>query len=393
MTFHFIPGKKNTVFYRSFKMVFRTIGIGTALAAFLCLLQYFLAPHQWHLPAITGIGFALLWPWLFLMTMLSVFWWKKAMPYLLILFLAGMPFLMDTLAINRSKPLQKEKRPGALRVMSWNISGPQLGYKGKNTTALQQAIKEFIREWEPDILLLQDFGDISGGKYASNLLMFRDTLVFSYVQYVPWYKESVAWGNLSSGTIIFSKIPFRQAGAVLYPGRDVAEFITWADIEWPGANGKTARLATTHFQSMNLFTGYIPPGEVRYNQVEDSAIIQSRSFFNKLKFYQGYHGRQAMRLRQFTDSTPIPLIIGADLNSIPASYVYRKARGDLNDAFLEAGSGWGATFPYKIPWLRIDYLLHSPEILLQQYVTVQNNLSDHYPAVADFYPGFSEKGK
>ena len=267
-----------------FRILFRGIATFTAFAAVLCLLQYFLPPQKWFLPQMAGVGFPILWPVFFFIVLLSFFWWKRAAAPLTVLFLPGLPFLADTVAVNPPKAIMHEKPANALRIMSWNVSGPQTALHW-DTASLQrrQEMKAFIREWAPDVLMFQDFGDMSESKNFSNIQLFRDTLGFSHVQFVPWYQESFDWGTQRSGSILFSKIPFVRTGASPFPGRQVPELIMWADIPWPGDATRTVRLATTHFHSMNLFTDYIPPDEFRYNQLEDSAIIQSKSIFRKLK--------------------------------------------------------------------------------------------------------------
>ena len=49
----------------------------------------------------------------------------------------------------------------------------------------------------------------------------------------------------------------------------------------------------------------------------------------------------------------------------------------LQDAFLNKGKGIGSTFLGEIPFLRIDYILHSQTLNTHSFDTHQQKLSDH----------------
>src|SRR5260221_376118 len=67
----------------------------------------------------------------------------------------------------------------------------------------------------------------------------------------------------------------------------------------------------------------------------------------------------------------------------PSSNTYQFLRGNLQDAFLEKGSGLGTTF-YKIaPTLRIDVCLPDNRLQVLQCTVPQLYLSDHFPVVTD----------
>jgi vancomycin resistance protein VanJ len=51
-----------------------------------------------------------------------------------------------------------------------------------------------------------------------------------------------------------------------------------------------------------------------------------------------------------------PLLLMGDFNTPPAGRIYGALAADLQDAYAEAGCGWGYTFPARLPLVRIDYL-------------------------------------
>ena len=73
-------------------------------------------------------------------------------------------------------------------------------------------------------------------------------------------------------------------------------------------------------------------------------------------------------------------IICADLNDTPLSFTYRLIAKDFFDTFKECGKGIGKSY-VKIPFTRIDYILHDNNFRTQSYVLDNNEYSDHYPII------------
>ena len=79
------------------------------------------------------------------------------------------------------------------------------------------------------------------------------------------------------------------------------------------------------------------------------------------------------------EKSPYKMIICGDFNNTPYSYVYRKIKGDLVDAFQEAGNGFGRTFDFKYFPVRIDFILVDKSFKINGFKTYKEKLSDHYP--------------
>jgi endonuclease/exonuclease/phosphatase family metal-dependent hydrolase len=56
----------------------------------------------------------------------------------------------------------------------------------------------------------------------------------------------------------------------------------------------------------------------------------------------------------------------------------------MQDAFLKKGFGFGRTFSNISPTLRIDYILATKDLKIEQFNKGNLNVSDHYPIMADF---------
>lgn len=92
--------------------------------------------------------------------------------------------------------------------------------------------------------------------------------------------------------------------------------------------------------------------------------------------------RQADQVMRLVDESPYPLIVCGDFNDTPASYTYRKIKGDLEDSFLAAGKGYGYTYRYLRKLLRIDYLFYSPGVFrATRYYSPDLEYSDHKPVI------------
>ncbi len=77
------------------------------------------------------------------------------------------------------------------------------------------------------------------------------------------------------------------------------------------------------------------------------------------------------------DSSPFPILVCGDFNDLPNSYAYQKIAKGLEDSFLKKGNGIGSTFIGKIPFLRIDYILHSHHFETIKINIHPQELSDH----------------
>ncbi|MEK7953759.1 endonuclease/exonuclease/phosphatase family protein [Luteolibacter soli] len=79
-----------------------------------------------------------------------------------------------------------------------------------------------------------------------------------------------------------------------------------------------------------------------------------------------------------------PTIFGGDFNSPPGDPIQDLLRADFRDAFIEAGVGWGDTFQRRIPILRIDQIHYTPQFKALRCAAFTTRRSDHRMVVADF---------
>ena len=94
----------------------------------------------------------------------------------------------------------------------------------------------------------------------------------------------------------------------------------------------------------------------------------------------------AALLRQIGGS----VVLVGDFNMTDWSHSYKEITADLQDAYLEAGWGFGHTYPtasrtlgLSVPLLRIDYIFHSADLAALRAWVGPDGGSDHLPIVAD----------
>lgn len=96
--------------------------------------------------------------------------------------------------------------------------------------------------------------------------------------------------------------------------------------------------------------------------------------------------RQVAAIASSARAARDPVVIAGDLNLPQSSRIFRDYLGDYRDAFSDAGSGFGYTFPGDghLPWMRIDRILSSRQgMRFTRYEVADCAGSDHCSVTAD----------
>ena len=148
-----------------------------------------------------------------------------------------------------------------------------------------------------------------------------------------------------------------------------------ADLETPDG---MVRVINTHLISNNI--------SKIAKRLSRSKIQKKRTWSNVKIMLNQYRQATILRADQVSEivnlieQSPYPVILCIDMNDIPQSNNYQRLANKLNDSFKQAGKGLGFTYRIRIPGLRIDYVLTSPNLkVLECKVHRDIKYSDHYP--------------
>ena len=184
-------------------------------------------------------------------------------------------------------------------------------------------------------------------------------------------------GNkIKTGQAIFSKYRIIDEGEIALPSSD--NNVVYADI----VKGEdTIRVYSIHLQSVNISPDI--------NEIDES---KSKMIFNRLSEAFKAQQIQSELIQAHMQDFKGHKIICGDMNNTAFSYVYKNIIGDMNDAFVEAGKGFGQTYNYRYYPARIDYILVDDVFEVKEFTTFKDfKNSDHFPIMARL--NFTQKGK
>ena len=269
------------------------------------------------------------------------------------------------------------KAPGNLRVLSWNVSSwDELNKAKKGGTSDRPLMMAEIKKYDADILCFQEFME------SRNLDLFAPTIDeivkmgYPYYYYIPSYSEKQ---YSEMGMAIFSKYPVTNTGMHDFGDEVSVQQMIYADVK---VNQQTVRVFTVHLQSVRFGAEeYQSLDQIKHR--EKGGFKDSKTIISKLKKGYRYRGNQADIVHDFVLKSPYPAIVCGDFNDVPNSYTYFTIKGDLQDAFLQKGSGIGRTFRFISPTLRIDYIFVDKKYSIYQFHRLTVPWSDHYGIMAD----------
>ena len=365
--------KESKPFYSIHKL-FTAVGFILFFLFFIGALSGYMHPAIFRGVTFLAIGF----PFLFLTclswSVIAVLFFKRKW-WIFILLFPAYKNILNSYPLRASTDFNFTKEVNDIRILSWNVNEFLFSNPEEESWKVdQKKMLDFIKESNPDILCFQDY-IVSPGYAERDVTKFiKDSLGFPYMLF--------SMDDIDYGTIIFSRFPIQDSGRIKYNLRSHPESIAYVDLL---IKSKRMRVFTTHFKSMFLHHNKITKevlGDLKYVK-EDTGLLFHSNILERLEYFDRIHALQAELVMEQFNNTKVPFLFCADLNSVPASYVYQSLRKNTNDAFLEQGSGIRGTYKSAKSLLRIDVILTSKDIKTKQFYSPQLDLSDHYPLVAD----------
>lgn len=348
------------------------------LVAVLLLLSYtapFINPGVLLFPAFLGLAY----PYLLLINLVFLIYWiirfRKELVVSLIAILIGWGHLMNFLPLNFAG--EKETTNGgnetSVSIMSYNVRLFDQ-YKWSKEENSNAGIFTLINENEPDILCLQEF-------YTRNRMGQRESDVRRSLKNYPYFSVyyTVQNGpNSGVGIATFSKFPIVKTSRI--PFNNTMNQAVYTDIK---AGEDTIRVFNIHLQSIRF-------GQRNYNFLDTLSLKTSNGQLEEVKdigmrLKDAFVRRadQSKIIHNYIVDAPHPVVVAGDFNDTPTSYSYRKIKKGLDDAFREAGRGFGNTYAGELPSYRIDFILYSKDLEATRFRRIKTRYSDHFPVISD----------
>jgi len=352
----------------------RTTNIVFVVALLISLSASYISPNRvWFMPF---AGLVL--PALVVANLVFVIIWimrKRHFAVVSLLAIAAcLPQLLRLTATNLGSSDIAGTNSKIIKVMSYNVRDFDL-YNWSDNENSKEKIFQTIKEKDPDVVCFQEFYSDSSKRF--NTIKQLQNLGYKHYFFT---KELVLRNTDNWGISLFSKTPIIEHGNIMKQdfktgyGKNPFKGL-YADITF----GDTViRFVNVHLQSIYF-------GKQDYETIDEFRETQNldesgtKSIVVKLKKAFERRAKQADQLKAFLNAQTKPVILCGDFNDLPNSYVVNRVSKNMKDAFLDYGFGIGHTYNGKIPFLRIDYILTTPNFVVHKFQIVNNKISDHFP--------------
>lgn len=244
----------------------------------------------------------------------------------------------------------------AITVLTWNTA--RMDYKNKPA---DNEVLQYLLSQDADVVCLQEVDVYKDAKYLT-LPDVRQTLgskyPYSYLDFSVYNKRH------QYGTMVWSKYPLIHKQSIHY--KTQGNLSNRCDIV---VGRDTIRLINNHLESYKLAS----------EDLTDVDRIEA-----KWKRAIPLRNAQAQVVRREIETSPYPVVVVGDFNSVALSYAYWHISRGLHDAWNETHYfwEWGATYEYNGMGLRIDYILCSDPLKPTTCSVPNISVSDHKPVVA-----------
>lgn len=339
-------------------------------------IQYFPPLHWW----IIGV-LALSLPYITVGLFIFFICWLLARSLWLLLPLVSLALgwraIENIVPFNYPEKFIVEKDTGTLRVMSWNVEQFDI-QQYKVHPEIKARMLELVNQYKPDVACFQEMVGGDYNKAVNYLGDFKRELGFDNYYYS--YNVHLDFDDKHHfGVIIFSRYALINKKTISTNPLDYNSTFQYTDII---AGGDTLRIFNIHLQSLKFSAGNLNYLDNPHLNT-DTTLSESKNILIKLKHAFLKRGRQAERVKEELNMSPYPVIVCGDFNDVPNSYAYNTIGKNLQNAFVQKGSGIGRTYTGISPTLRIDNIFVDKQLPVMQFTRIDKKLSDHFPIIAD----------
>lgn len=255
-----------------------------------------------------------------------------------------------------------EKGGESIKVMTYNVGRFTLG-KGYDYSSSLDSISKFVQKSGADVVCLQEFNPVRTDSMPKLLSEY-------FPEYFSCYFINVNAGG-NSGNITLSKFPIENRGH--FDFEQSSNLAIYSDIL---IGNRKIRIYNCHFQSYSISLASFA------RNWRDSSVRRETEYKMKTSIIK--RPRQVEQVLADIENCPVEPIVAGDFNDTPMSYTYHRLHKGRKDAFVEAGSGFGATYSFLWPLIRIDYILFPSEFSGISYSCPHLHYSDHFPVISEF---------
>lgn len=328
-----------------FNKIMFFFNIVLTVLTFIAYLLPFMAPKVFPFLAV----FTLLMPLMLVLNFMFFLYWlfqtKRQMLLSGLFLLLGITFISKFYKFSSVEAPQEQ---ADFTLMSYNVRLFNL-YDWLPQRDIPVKIPAFVKQHNPDIVCLQEYNKVGD----DNFKQYKHRYIFK--------REG------QTGQAIYSRFKIFNTGDIQFPGS--ANNVVYADIT---KGTDTLRVYSMHLQSIKISPDI-------HETIDER---KSKVIFNRLSEAFMKQQLQGELVEKHKSECTYPMIICGDLNNSAFSYVYRRVKGEMNDAFEEAGSGFGKSYNFKYYPARIDYVFTDEKLQVKEFKTFPDFVnSDHYPVM------------
>lgn len=278
--------------------------------------------------------------------------------------LSGLVLLLGITFINKFYRFSSTKmvdEKSDFKVMSYNVRlFNKFEWSDKKTVPVE--ISDFVKSKGPDVLCIQEFSNAAEFDYS----------------YFP-FKYILSKGNrIKTGQAIFSNFKIINSGEIVFPNSN--NNVIFADLQ---REKDTIRVYNMHLQSIKI----TPDVNELNDDIQGINQKKSERMLKRMSTAFKVQQKQAEILREHKSKCDYPIIVCGDMNNSAFSYVYRVVRGDLQDSFAVAGTGFGKSYDFKYYPARIDYIFADKRFKVKYFDNFPEIVdSDHFPILTVLGP-------
>jgi len=325
------------------------------------------SPEESVIMPYLGLAF----PFFLIVNILFLFYWliRKQWLFCLISLLA---LGASWNAISRYCPYHSRtaiENKKTIKVLTYNV----MGFAFRDHTAkIKNPILTYIADSKADIVCLQEYWTHNSCENLCDEKIKGALSMYPYRK-LALYREG---HRTKSGLAIYSKFPLSNEKYLRF--KDSGNGLMSCEIN---INGKKFFIVNCHLQSFQLTS----LDKEKYKKiVTDFAFDNLNEVKTEVnqKFIPTFKQRahQAEYVHSIIEKVKQPyIIICGDFNDTPLSYTHTTVQGDLTDAFMASGKGFGASYNQNKYYFRIDNILNSKNITPYNCTVGNKKYSDHYP--------------